>query len=483
MRSTTTGTALLSLSIVFAFVGVLFSNISWAVLGIAIAGAYIYAHQRFSAELKRTKLQVDRKILDDLPFAKEPVSVTVEVLNRDPVTVRGTFEDMIPDDCRLASGNNKSTMALPPRSILRLSYSMIPETRGLHTIKGIKIERTDAFGLFMEDQTVEQGNDLTVHTEKNTLDNARKMAGREHLEFAGMGRNPAVVLREFEFDGIRDYVPGDRARDIHWKLFPKLNRLLTKTYRKEGAVQTMVFVDCGRSMRLKSSDPAKVDHAVDISMQLSNVLISSYHPTGVATFDELAVKEKIIPSLGRHQFERIVKLLRSVPGAIETADAPSTVESSKPPEPDQKKKPGDMRQASKGDEFLSTLGQLSGSKTRKRLGFGLEGGMKEVISNSRGREQLFIIISDLVSSRDAVLGGARLCKATKNKILVVSMFDSWYRHDDNETDIQQTEKMYRSLDESLKMEAALRKLGASYIRIGPADNAAGIARAIRRGRT
>ncbi|HJX04540.1 MAG TPA: DUF58 domain-containing protein, partial [Thermoplasmata archaeon] len=364
---------------------------------------------------------------------------------------------------------------------LRLSYSMIPTKRGPHTIRGMKIDRIDAFGLFSEDQTIEQASDLNVHTEKTSFDAARKMAGREHLEFSGIGRNPAVVLREFEFDGIRDYVPGDRARDIHWKLLPKLNKLMTKTYRKEGAVQTMVLLDCGRSMRLKPHKIAKIDHAVDLSMQLSNVLISSYHPTGVATFDELLINDKVMPALGRHQFEKIVKMLRSVPGAVETLEATSASGTPTPP-----KTAGPARKLSRagqGDDFLSALGNLSGSMMRKRLGYGLEGGIKEIISKSRGREQLFIVVSDLVSSRDAILAGAKLCQATRNRMLVVSLFDDWYTQTTEDADLPQIEKMYGNLEESLRIEAGLRGLGASYIRVGPADTASGIARAIRRGRT
>lgn len=481
MRSTTLGTALLSLSIVFAFIGVLFSNISWVILCIAFVGSYIYAHRRFSSELARTNLQIDRKILDEMTFSQEPVSVQVEALNKDPITVRGTFVDMMPDDCTLASGSNRATMILPPRSILRLSYSMIPTKRGPHTIRGMRIDRVDAFGLFSEEQMIEQASDLNVHTEKTSFDTARKMAGREHLEFSGIGRNPAVVLREFEFDGIREYVPGDRARDIQWKLLPKLNKLMTKTYRKEGAVQTMVLVDCGRSMRLKTHKVAKIDHAVDLSMQLSNVLISSYHPTGVATFDELLINEKVMPALGRHQFERIVKMLRSVPGAVETLEATST--SGIATQPKTAGPASVIGRAGQGDDFLSALGNISGSVMRKRLGYGLDGGIKEIISKSRGREQLFIVISDLVSSRDAILAGAKLCQATKNRMLVVSLFDDWYKQTTEEVSLPQIEKMYGNLEESLRIEAGLRGLGATYIRVGPADTASGIARAIRRGRT
>lgn len=475
------GTSLLSMAIVFAFVSVLFSNISFAVLSVAFVESYVYAYLKFIYELERTDLMIERKVLDEMSFAMQPVSVTVEVLNRDPMSVRGTFEDMIPADCVLAEGSNRATMTLPPRSVLKLSYSMIPNKRGPHKIRGMKIDRTDAFGLFDEEQMIEQGSELTVHTERESFDAARRMAGKEHLEFSGVGRNPAVVLREFEFDGIREYVPGDRARDIQWKLLAKLGKLMTKTYRKEGAVNTTIFIDCGRSMRLESHEIAKINHALDLSMQLSKVLISSFHPTGLATFDEMRVTGKVPPSLGKHQFEKIVKLLKDVPGTIketgqrtipaETPPGTAIAKQIPPPKGDSEK------------SFLSALDKLSPKGARGRLGIGLEGGVKEVLAKSKGQEQLFIVISDLISSRNSVLAGAKICESTGNRMLVIHTYDDWYRHSGEGIEMPEIERLYGNLSASIKTEAALRSLGMSYIRIGPADTASRIVRAIRRGKT
>lgn len=483
LRSTSLGTAILSFAIVFAFTGILFSNLSWTVLSVTFASAYVYAYLRFVSELRRTDLHIERKVLEDVSFAQEPTSISVEILNKDPITVRGTFEDILPENCELSAGSNRSIRALPPKSILRLSYSVIPSKRGPLIIPGMKIARNDSLGLFDEVQIIEHPTIMNVHTEKGSFDTARKMAGREHLEFSGMGRNPAVVLREFEFDGIREYVPGDRARDIMWKLFPKLNKLMTKTYRKEGSLQTIVFVDCSRSMRLKRSKVAKIDHAVDLSMQISNVLLSSFYPAGVALFDETNVLKKASPALGRHQFEIIVKVLREAPSSMEESRGgifrTEETEPNKTPEP----KRTSLKATAEGKEFLSVLDRISTKGARPALGIGLEGGIKEIIASNRGREQLYIIISDLVSTRDAVIAGARICKSTGNKMLVIHTYDDWYRDAEGMPDMPEVERLYGDLSDTLRIEATFRGLGVSYIRIGPADTATRIVRAIRRGRT
>lgn len=473
---------LLTFSIACAFAGVLFSSLSFCVLSVALISSFVYARLRFVAEIDRTNLEIDRKILDDLVFAGMPVGVKVDVLNKDPITVRGTFQDMLPKNCVLASGTNTTTQELPPRTIMEMSYSIIPQKRGPQRFPGMKIDRVDALGLFAEDQTIEHITNITAHTKKESIDTARKLAGREHLEFSGITRNLAVVLRELEFDGIREYVPGDRARDIHWKLWPKTGKLMTKTYRKEGSVQTMVLVDCGRSMRLQSYKIAKIDHALDLSLQISNVLLSSFHPAGVAAFDELRVMTKVPPGLGSHQFDKIVKALRDVPGAFVqegTTSPEETTTARKTPEPLMK----GGRNPAGSSEFLSAIDKLSARGKGKSRGFGLESVVNETIARGRGQQQLFIVVSDLISSRDAVLAGAKTCQSTGNRMLVIHTYDEWYSRPEESVQTPDIERMYGDLTGALKVEAAFRGAGASYIRIGPADTSARIIRAIRRGKT
>lgn len=473
----------MSISISFAFAGVLFANLSWILIAVTFSSGYIYARSKFAAELRRTSLRIERRVLDAMVFTGRPAGMKVDVLNTDTLGVRGTFEDMIPEDCSVAAGANISERTLPPRSQLTLSYSIIPGKRGPFTIPGMKVTRTDGFGLFTEEQVIDEPTTVNAHTKKDSFDAARKMAGREHLEFAGLSRNPAVVLRAQEFEGIREYTPGDRARDIHWKLYTKLGKLMTKTYKKEGTLQTMIFVDCGRSMRLKASKVAKVDHAIDLSMQLSNILLSSYHPAGAAVFDEINVLGKIAPALGRHQFERIVQTLRGVPGSFVAA---GDAEVGGEPESSPKAPPAghDLTKADpeEGAAFLSAIEKLSSNRRHHTLGLGLEGAIKEVAAIKKGQEQLVIVISDLMSSRDAVLAGARTCQRTGNKMLVIHAYDDWYKGDPLPSASTDFEGMYGRLAESLKLEAMFRVQGASYIRIGPADTAPLIVRAIRRRR-
>ena len=475
METSPVGTGVLIVCVAFALAGFLTMDLTWVVLCAAMVTVFVYARSRFVWELSRSNLKVSHRLLDEMAFAGEPESVAIEVVNGDPATVHATLEAVLPEGSTLGSGRNRVVATIPPKSMTSFTFSFIPEKRGVHMLGAVKVERTDPFGLFTYTETVGDSRPLSVHTRRDAFDAARKTAGREHFEYAGMSRTPAVVLREFEFDGLREHVPGDRSRDVHWKSFAKTGRLMTKTYKKEGTLKTMIMVDCSRSMRLADGGMAKVDHAVDLTLQLSNVLLSSYHPAGVALYDELTVSNEIEPALGRHQFERIIRSLRNMPDAVRTEDkAAADISVAKPATATPKANGSEA-----ADAFLQAVKAMK--PARKKGSMGIEETVQHTIAHSRGQELLFIVVSDLLSSRDAVITCAKICRRTGNRLLVIQTYTDWYAAPRNPLDSAEGERLYGRIGEGVKDEAMLRSAGASFLRIGPADTTARIVRAVRRG--
>ncbi len=478
MHQSTLGRFLLAIAATLAFVGVLYLSMSWIVVAVSLLCVFVYARVHFSIELRRTDLQVERVVLGDMAFTDEAAAVRVTIINKGTVEVRGVFEDDIPRECELAAGQNVVRVVLPPQSRLTMSYSIIPRKRGHHIISRMSIASEDVFGLYGEDQDIAQVTTINVHTRRDALQTARRMAGREHLEFYGPAKNPALVLRELDFDGIRDYIPGDRARDVHWKVLPKLGKLMTKMYRREGLLQTMIFIDAGRSMRIKTHTVAKIDHALDLAAQISYVLLASLHPAGVAIFDEVRTLEKTDPNARKHQFERIATILRNVPESLSAGRGQTDATESPVPA---RRTTGNSAEGA--NEFLTTVERISKARVGKSMGLGLEGAVNEQLTKGKGQSFQFIVITDLISSRDTVIAGARVCKRTGNKMLIIHTYDDWYRMPGDMSEPQEMERLYENMSKSIETEALARALGATYIRIGPADTASGIVRAVRRGRT
>jgi hypothetical protein len=65
-------------------------------------------------------------------------------------------------------------------------------------------------------------------------------------------------------------------------------------------------------------------------------------------------------------------------------------------------------------------------------------------------------------------------------MVVLHIYDDWYSASGRELGVPEAERLYGDILDSVKVEGALRGLGASYLRVGPADTTAGIVRSLRR---
>jgi len=208
-------------------------------------------------------------------------------------------------------------------------------------------------------------------------------------------------------------------------------------------------------------------------MQISNVLLSNMHPSGIALFDEVDILGETTPALGRRQFERIVTALRKAPGAIDG-------ESVRTDSTNQAKMNNHGGAGSK--EFIGAMESIArrrGLSGSSRLG--LEGEILRISAMKRSQQKLFVVMTDLTSCREAVIAGSKLCRRTNNKMLVINMYNDWYNPAHDGDEISRYERMYETLDESMAIEKVLRRQGVSFLRVGPADTAPRIVRTIRRG--
>ncbi|UCE80719.1 MAG: DUF58 domain-containing protein [Methanobacteriota archaeon] len=479
LESSPLGKTVLIFCAVFVLAAYLFMSMSWIVVCSGLLVVFVYSRRRFLEEVDDSQIKIDRRVLDELMFAKEPVAVKVEITNLNSTALEARFEDRVPDGCTVASGSNVVSAKVPARSVWSFTYSFVPERRGSHVIGGIEIEQSDAFGLHVHKREVHAKTTVLVHTRRESVSMAREAARKEHFEYVGVNKTLAVVLREFEHAGIREYVPGDKARDVNWKALSRLGRLMTNAYNKEGTLETMVMIDCSRSMRLASYKVAKIDHATDLALQLSRALLSNYHRTGVTAFDETSVISSVDPSLSKHQFEKILIALGEIPGSVkvqENGTAPDMTRRKPPLIPVSKDAEHD-----RGEAFLDALSDIAGSRSIRVRELGLEGAVGDMILRRRGREMLFVIISDLVSSRESVVSAANLCRRTGNRALVIQTYDDWYSKPRSASDLAEAELLYSNIDAAVGVEATLRRSGASFLRVGPADTTARIVRSIRRG--
>ena len=465
MRYTYLGLALLALSCVLYLEAYLFENLIPAFIGLGIILYVIYDKLAFERQMKVQNLEIKREVMEKMLFAAKPFTVLTRLRNMGgPVRIR--FEDEMPDGLELRSGANKGQMDLNTGEVAKLKYTAEPAKRGYYGFTGVRVTFKDRAGLFVADARIGLPTQIRVHSSREELRKARTIAKREHLEMLGKSPERWSRTREFEFEGIREYVPGDRFRDIDWKSVSRLQKLMTKVYERETMVPTTIMVDCGRSMRVADTGGSKLDHAIRLAIQLSRVLLSGYHPTGMVAFDELGTVSELKPDVVRGQYDKLLRALLHVPDEIRTGQAQQPF--------------GPAAASEGGDRLVTVVSSFMGAKGgRPRGRVGAEGVVREAVSRG-GKGQMFLMISDLESNGESVVRAATLAKARGHRAILASPVSSWYGADRKDLTVEQVEEAYEAYMGKLHTLARLRRMGVIVLEVGPRDEAASIARQVRR---
>jgi uncharacterized protein (DUF58 family) len=111
-----------------------------------------------------------------------------------------------------------------------------------------------------------------------------------------------------EFDQLRDYRPGDDFRRVDWSSTMRLQRPIVKQYRTERNQTVIVLLDNGRLMAASVGGVARVEHAMDAALGLTEASVHVGDRVGLVCFDR-QVRSVLAPSAGRNQLGRVAEAM------------------------------------------------------------------------------------------------------------------------------------------------------------------------------
>src|SRR5205809_7718058 len=86
------------------------------------------------------------------------------------------------------------------------------------------------------------------------------MVGAYHWQFKGRG---------MDFEGLREYVPGDDVRTIDWNVTARMRRPFVKLHREERELSVVLVLDVSASGDFGSSERTKREFAAEIAGTLA----------------------------------------------------------------------------------------------------------------------------------------------------------------------------------------------------------------------
>ncbi len=279
---------MLFLSFLIFLIGFLFQNVVPAISGLAILVFLVYSKYCFTKTVG--KITSKREIFEKQIFANHPVNVKTTVKNHGKLSKIKAL-DILPENASLIKGNNQSERLINQNEEIILEYQIKFNSRGKKEFKQIILEIGDIFDLYKIKIKKSTPKILWVHSDPEEIKKAKRVSQREHIEID----SPSLMGLETidEMQGIREFQPGDKLKDIDWKATSRLQKIMTKLFEKKELLDTIVLLDCSYSMRRTVGEKSKIDHATNLAVTLTKILQSIRHPIGLIAFDEYKIIKNI----------------------------------------------------------------------------------------------------------------------------------------------------------------------------------------------
>ncbi|GLY05498.1 DUF58 domain-containing protein [Actinoplanes sp. NBRC 101535] len=228
---TARGVGLLAAAVGLLGVGFWFGYPDLAVLGAAAVSALVVA---VGHAVWRPRLGVERAADPDRVARGEPAAVTLTIRN----TSRLRAATLIATDRCGPATVDVPVLRLRPGRDTTTGYPVPTHRRGLVPIGPLRITRGDPFGLISLDRV--HGGTTTVRVHPRIHPLAAVPAG---LTRSLDGQADRVPHGTITFDALREYVPGDELRRVHWRSSAKVGELMVREQLDTAEPSLVVLLD------------------------------------------------------------------------------------------------------------------------------------------------------------------------------------------------------------------------------------------------
>ncbi len=255
--------------------------------------------------LSEGALQVRRR-LPERAFLTRVTTIEVVVSNPTDRRIRAELLDEVPHDLLVTDPQRVVAVEAGASTIVR--YHVRPTARGDRALGTLWVWVESPLHLWRRRLSVAPGEVLRVYPD--TASYLRGASLEPHKIFQSLGAKPAPQRGDgFEFESLRDYVPGDDPRRVDWAASARRGRPITKLFQHERNHVVLIAVDSSRLMAGRVGDHTKLDYAIDAALALAHASLVSADRVGMAVFDD-QMRGLLAPPAQRGSFGRFVDLLR-----------------------------------------------------------------------------------------------------------------------------------------------------------------------------
>ena len=269
MRLTRRGVGVLALAVPLLALGLWGGYPMLRALGAILLGAVLAA---VLLTARRLPVGVRRSVYPERVERGKPALASLRVHNPEG----GRRAGFLATDAAGSASRTVRVRALPPGADAVHHYELPTAARGRLTVGPLTLHRVDPFGLASNELRTGETATLWVHPRQ--LPARAPMAGypRHHHEGASTDRAPRGSAHLLD---VREYVPGDEVRHLHWKATARTGRLMVRDLADPEQPRFTLVLDT----RAEALTGAEFEEAVDLAASLLGAAARAEHHTRLVT--------------------------------------------------------------------------------------------------------------------------------------------------------------------------------------------------------
>jgi uncharacterized protein (DUF58 family) len=228
----------------------------------------------------RTRITIRRRLTDVRVQPGTRVTIQLDVENH--ALVQSTFllvQDTLPS--ALGRPARLVVSGIPPHSVQRVSYTVLPQTRGRYRLGPLIADVSDPFALTRQSLEFDERDELLVTPEIEDLFGATDSANGPSF---GASRARQLFRTGEEYYTMRGYQEGDDLRRIHWPSVARTGELMIRQDESSRRANGLIFVDT-RAQALGQSRGRAFERAVSVGATLGIALARRGFSLRLATAD------------------------------------------------------------------------------------------------------------------------------------------------------------------------------------------------------
>jgi len=227
------------------------------------------------ARINVGNLQVARSLCSPVAVG-DTTDVTLTVHNRG----RGrrflfTVEDLLPEGLTVAGQAGQLVTDLAPEATRQLSYQLIPERRGVYQLSDIQLAAPDLLGMYELSRRLQQPQELIVYPRPISLPPIWRAASARG---AALTTSRRKSHQGTDLYGVREYIPGDDLRHIHWKVSAHANQLIITEREERRSLAATVILDLSRGAQAGKGNRSTLEYGVTLAVSLLVQALSQHAP-------------------------------------------------------------------------------------------------------------------------------------------------------------------------------------------------------------